>query len=529
MALIYRSIFEVDDPDGSFVDRAPAHVCDWLRFKLENEELELPPEGSGMLDGGIELETRSGTSDETAVTRIAAFEGARDDGVEVKTTLTAIRSEGTSWAWVDLERWSLDAGAPAWIPVAPGVVTTLLISEKAHRGAFALNRRHVLVEGADGATVAAYVLDPARDLPIVVVSYRREEGAGVAAAEERARQLARRLAGVAVVYVLGDGAVSTFSKAMHEAVGEVMDVHSGAIRTYLPGVGTDSDFPGRHRFVAFRKLEGRGAELAALIITPPLLRRAVETPPPSVWRASARALIVAGEAEDYDELLAQADKEIEERNNRILELEEQLEFERAAVTDLARRVDDQGRRIRFLRTELSGAAPGHLLEPEPFHPAFCSEVVEHAREALPLVEFHESVIEGALELDEHADESWARKAWLAFRALQEYAEAKADGTFDGDFKTCCEQSSTDVVVPASWVARTESKQTMENRRFSELRNLPVSTEVSPSGRIVMETHIKIESGGSPSPRIHLHDDTRGTTGQIHIGWFGDHLDSHAKS
>jgi hypothetical protein len=45
----------------------------------------------------------------------------------------------------------------------------------------------------------------------------------------------------------------------------------------------------------------------------------------------------------------------------------------------------------------------------------------------------------------------------------------------------------------------------------------------------METHIKIEPGGSPAPRIHFYDDTRGPTGKVHIGWFGDHLDSHAKS
>jgi hypothetical protein len=45
----------------------------------------------------------------------------------------------------------------------------------------------------------------------------------------------------------------------------------------------------------------------------------------------------------------------------------------------------------------------------------------------------------------------------------------------------------------------------------------------------MEEHIKIEQGGSPCPRIHFYDDTRGSTGRIHVGWFGDHLDSAAKS
>lgn len=38
----------------------------------------------------------------------------------------------------------------------------------------------------------------------------------------------------------------------------------------------------------------------------------------------------------------------------------------------------------------------------------------------------------------------------------------------------------------------------------------------------MPAHIKLEKGGSPSPRIHFHDDTDGATGEIHVGWFGPH-------
>lgn len=64
---------------------------------------------------------------------------------------------------------------------------------------------------------------------------------------------------------------------------------------------------------------------------------------------------------------------------------------------------------------------------------------------------------------------------------------------------------------------------------NEFRRLLVSTDVDPTRRLLMEAHIKIEQGGTPCPRIHFDDDTRGETGKIHIGWFGDHLDSRAKS
>jgi hypothetical protein len=53
-------------------------------------------------------------------------------------------------------------------------------------------------------------------------------------------------------------------------------------------------------------------------------------------------------------------------------------------------------------------------------------------------------------------------------------------------------------------------------------------DVDPSGRIFMDSHIRLELGGSPSPRSHFHDDTSGATGKIYIGWFGDHLDSASK-
>jgi hypothetical protein len=59
--------------------------------------------------------------------------------------------------------------------------------------------------------------------------------------------------------------------------------------------------------------------------------------------------------------------------------------------------------------------------------------------------------------------------------------------------------------------------------------LPISVDVEPVGRTLMEEHIKIEQGGALAPRIHFFDDTSGATGRIHIGWFGHHLDSAAKS
>jgi hypothetical protein len=66
-------------------------------------------------------------------------------------------------------------------------------------------------------------------------------------------------------------------------------------------------------------------------------------------------------------------------------------------------------------------------------------------------------------------------------AVQKYAEAKAAAQFEGDFKVCCEQSATDLVVPSSWIARRETKQTMANSRFREQPSLAAPTDVHPTG------------------------------------------------
>ena len=534
MALIYRAIFEVADPRGTFVERAPGLVQDWLRWKLGDNEFELPADDAPVLsEHGMELTSQTGSSGDCSVARVSAFEGSRDDGSQVKSTLTAIREPGRSWAWVDLERWTEGHGSSAWTPAPPRIVTTLLLHESASRGGLSLDPRAITAAGAEGELLVDLVLDAAREVPIVVVSYNKAEADGIKLAEERGRELAKRLAGVAVIYVLAEGAVQSFSKAMYDAVGADMDVHSGAVRTYLPRVGSISDYPGRHRFIAFPKLERRRPDLAALIVAPPLFRRAVESPPPPIWRESARAILLGAPSDqDLDELLDLAAKEIDELKATESDLEERLAAERVDNTDHQRRNDYLGRRLTFYRERLRALEPAMAAQ-EPdrdsFDPVFCFEVLEEARHRLTLVEIPKSVDEGVDALDAHADESWAPRAWSALQALQNYAEMKRDAQFNGSFKTYCDNSAGDFVIPATWVVPAETAQTLDNPRFREARTLPVASEVDESGRILMQEHIRIEKGGSPCPRIHYFDDTRGPTGRIHIGWFGDHLDSRAKS
>ena len=69
----------------------------------------------------------------------------------------------------------------------------------------------------------------------------------------------------------------------------------------------------------------------------------------------------------------------------------------------------------------------------------------------------------------------------------------------------------------------ESEQVETNERLRKQRVLPVATEVDASGRVLMWPHLKIAEGGGPlAPRVYFHDDTRGSTGKVHIGFVGPH-------
>jgi hypothetical protein len=316
-----------------------------------------------------------------------------------------------------------------------------------------------------------------------------------------------------------------------------MDVYGGAIRIYNPGAGGETDSPYRHRLVSFRRFEGRAPATVVRLVAGPLLARAAEMPPPPIWRERIRELLestAGGDAELvelYEQEAADQKQQLDELLVTNLELEERRAELEADNIDLLGELDNLQGRLRYFQTKLAehDAQAAHIqFEPDPFVPDWCVEVVDEAAKRLDLVVIHESVRDGAKELDEHINASWGRRAWSALQALEGYAQAKKEG-FAGDFLAYCDQPIDGAKIPVSWIGRHESKTTKGNARFRDLRTLPIDAEVAPEGRIFMQEHIKIQQGGSPSPRIHYFDDTGGVTGRVHIGWFGDHLDTAGKS
>ncbi len=531
MALIYRSIFEVEGAD--FVERAQGLAAEWVRWKLDRPEFELVL-GEAIVDDerGIELRAFGGTEGDGEVLRMTLYENRKDEGEQVSSTFTALRKGEQAWSWMDVERWTRP-GTSTWLSLTPSLVTSILDTATCARGPTPLSRTHTLLGPEDTEPLVASIVDPDREVPIVVASYHRSEG-DADRAETRAREVMRHIAGIGNVFVLGPGAVTPFSEAMLTEAGPFMDTHSGAIRVYLPGAGFELDYPRRHRYVPFHKLDGHRPDLAARFLAPAILRHATEIAPPPVWREQLRALAQpeAGQADaDYRELFELASAELEDTRGERSDLDERLAQSELANADLLASLDDLQRKLKYTRGKLAEHEGAEAYaEPDlgSFRPDFCSEVVDKAREELDLVEIDQSVDEHAAELDDHTNTAWAQKAWSAFQALQCYAETRKTG-FNGDFKTFCSTSAGDVILPTQWIGLHESEKVRNNERFRELRTLPISTKAVVEGQVYMESHIRLQVGGTPCPRIHFYDDTGGTTGKIHIGWFGDHLDSFSKS
>ena len=523
-------MFEVEGE--GFEGRAGRHVEEWLRWKLRDDQIEIPVDGSLVEHAsGCEVTGRAIRDASLWALRAALFERRGDE--QLRTTVTAFRDGASSWAWVDLERWSADAFVEPWVPIAPGVVNTLLREESCRRGPSYLTHEITTVTGDQGEAVAAEILDPARYLPVVVVSPTREERDGdMEPTKERASEINRRLIGIAPVVVLGPGAVSAFSSAMLRQLGTGFDVHSGAIRTYLPAL-TPDDSPRHHRLVPFNRICGRPPRIGADLIAAAIQRGACAQAPPPLWRDRLRPLLEPSGASD-DEIEAELSRlEAEREHERALRAraEDTLESEREMAAGTERENDDLRRRVLWLERRMQ--EQGSPAEPTPqdetpFDPDFCGDVPQEVADHLSYVEFPDSQWRYADELDTHVSASWAKRAWRAFKAMEAYATAKANDDFAGNFRDFCAEGRPEA-IPVTWIALSESESTDRNERFRSLRTLPLHPAVCGEGATYMPAHIKIEQGGYPAPRIHFHDDTGGATGKVHVGYFGVHLDNKSKN
>jgi hypothetical protein len=265
--------------------------------------------------------------------------------------------------------------------------------------------------------------------------------------------------------------------------------------------------------------------------------RSVRAAPPAESAAATGAALKLAEATTEIELLyAEIDdvtRQLGEEQRSQAELEYVRTERDVATIDLSDSERDNERlraRVRWLESELTRRQV-HLAGVEPPDdfaaleiPTSIVEVLDFASARLPNLEIG-ATSDAAAGLDVHPRaEHWAFKIWKALAALNSYAEARKSGQWSNSFLAwCLEPPSGGKAVPATWAALSESETTNTMPKLREARTFTVPRAVIPAGRLYMPAHVKIQQGGTPCPRIHFHDDTGGATGQVYVGYIGDHL------
>jgi hypothetical protein len=125
--------------------------------------------------------------------------------------------------------------------------------------------------------------------------------------------------------------------------------------------------------------------------------------------------------------------------------------------------------------------------------------------------------------------TYRRRLADALATMQAYAEAKtaayalgsAAGPALANLKSFC-TAGDGALISHLAVTLGEGQIVSTSRKMSSQRRLPVPVDVDPSGRAVIEAHIRIGSGKPPAPRLYFGDYLE-QHGFLVVGYVGEHL------
>ncbi|HET9873190.1 MAG TPA: hypothetical protein VFP89_11440 [Propionibacteriaceae bacterium] len=247
-------------------------------------------------------------------------------------------------------------------------------------------------------------------------------------------------------------------------------------------------------------------------------------------RSAAMARLVATDNEidlpSAMQLLEEESQRANDLGNRVKDLEVLLELayeeQDAALSEL----DNAHSQVRYLQRAFQERGEVPIVEAEEdedWHPDSCVDALVAARESLSYLIIGADEDQCAALDAQQKRGIWAKKIWSALRALNDYCRVKADGRFQGDIAMYRDDTPGSAVPMLAEYAPTESQSTTNNPALKALRSFPVPFQVEASGKVYMEQHVKIDKGGRSAPRIHIYDDSGGSTQRIYVGYVGPHL------
>lgn len=319
-------------------------------------------------------------------------------------------------------------------------------------------------------------------------------------------------------------------------LGRDLGVWAGACRVYMPGLDIDSPEPRRHRYFLARSLGRRAVDAGNRIssyLSPLMARQRA----PAAY-VELRHLLDTDYETQINELFDEWDRQTqlnEQLEGLLRDTEDSYADALAEVEDLNILQVQMHRNLMdvWRAVEASGVQSRvqHHLYEQPDEddasdlelPDSCSKAAELARLHLRNISFPEEACRDLSILDRAIESSaWAKTAWRGFVALNAYAQS-ANAGGGGFYQWCVSSGASSWSSSPKKLAMVESDSVRQDDKMRQARILPVDPKVDSSKFTFMEAHLKVsEGGGSLAPRIYFYDDTGGTTGKVHIGFFGPH-------
>ncbi len=537
--LVYRAIWQEDR----------ANLTELLRseFISWSDDLRTRTTGNTASVGQTHSET---LADDNASAIELSLDSTCDFG-KTRTLLRVLSESDRSWVWVDAESTVDQDHLDSSLHETIKLVGTLIdkgkqAQSKPHVGNILLLNQARALNPSQPEEIESLAKDRifSGDRKTSIVVFAHDPIDGAKSTMERAGTVAQLLAGVAQVLVLPKGAITQFQKVM----GGEFDVQPGEARLYMPSAPNAIT---RHPVFTAPQIRTNFNEVCRrLFLT--LLPTLVATRPPAAFdylQKSADTRKKRDDAEStLEERLAQREEENEEvwksfHNARSKEARAQgmLNEARDEIAELKRELEESIEDTKAKQEQISslqdslvlllenktGEAPGATdskTTPEEF--ASVLQVLERANKSLKYVEIPVSAGKELHRIDRsYRSDLWIRELESALKALGAYAYNIVEGdTSYKNFQDWCKRSNHGLAWPDSIkkLSMHESEEVMRQPKLKKRRQMPVSTEVHPSGIVEMEAHLKF-SNGDIAPRLYFYDDTAGDTRMVHVGYFGPHL------
>jgi hypothetical protein len=494
------------------------------------------------------------------------------DGPRPRVTLTVYCPANAASAWFWVEAASREVLS---------LVRVLLDSVPARDSLAVLASAPTRIGAEEVDDLIDVLCDPERRLPAMVAT--SHPAIAFSPWSATIAQITRDASGVASSYILDEPATIAFNAA----IGETHAVWGGALRTYMPEVDPAVPSDGlRHRVMLASRISADPHRVGAVLADLPR-RLALEAPIPLALAGVNRMLLtqsrdapdggeepaappdfgtgpalspptgphpppVAGtvpgaeaSAADLAQEASRQAKRIErlrrERDEALVLAEEQEARANSLFTErqnlLAQLAEREQQVLQlestaraFRQRLIEAGVPADSLipleAPPDAPPDEFAELLDWVERHLPRVEYTGD-IDDPLELDSSPESStWVRSSWEALRALQAYAEVKAERGFAGDFRAWCMNppSPGDYIISPNKVKMDESETVHSRPKWRQERIFRVPPEVEPEGRVFMGAHITIgaSANGRINPRLYFHDGVL-KTGRIYVGYIGRHL------